>query len=257
MSGCDKKPVEGEAMSVRRGRAVTVGIAGRDARALADALAGCGFECVGSATDGANGLMLIREREPDLAIAAAIMPGMDGIAFAGRVGRLRLNLRPGVLLLTPPGMTLPGASKLRALGTLTLEAPPDAAKLAAALVALRENAPALPPDKAARLDALMDALGVPPHPGRDCLSRAAAMVWRDRRRLRAMKDDLYPDLARRVHMSPAQVERAIRHVIGVAWRSGDIDAQHRIFGDTIDARRGQPTCGEMIAQLAEELRWEG
>jgi hypothetical protein len=46
-------------------------------------------------------------------------------------------------------------------------------------------------------------------------------------------------------------------VIEVAWRTGEIDEQARIFGDTIDARRGRPTCGEMIAQLADILRWEG
>ena len=49
----------------------------------------------------------------------------------------------------------------------------------------------------------------------------------------------------------------LRHVIDAAWRTGEIEQQHRLFGDTIDARRGKPTCGEMIAQLAEELRWEG
>ena len=54
-----------------------------------------------------------------------------------------------------------------------------------------------------------------------------------------------------------QAERAMRYAIDAAWRTGQIDNQHRIFGDTIDARRGKPTCGEMIAQLAEELRWEG
>ena len=53
------------------------------------------------------------------------------------------------------------------------------------------------------------------------------------------------------------VERAIRHVIDVAWRSGEMEAQYKIFGDTIDAKRGSPTCGEMIAQIADILRWEG
>ena len=66
----------------------------------------------------------------------------------------------------------------------------------------------------------------------------------------------YPEVARQTGLSPAQVERALRHAIDAAWRNGAIEHQHRIFGDTIDARRGKPTCGEMIAQLAEELRWE-
>ena len=58
-------------------------------------------------------------------------------------------------------------------------------------------------------------------------------------------------------MTPAQAERAIRYVIDAAWRTGAMEEQNRIFGDTIDARRGRPPCGEMIAQLAEHLRWEG
>ena len=50
---------------------------------------------------------------------------------------------------------------------------------------------------------------------------------------------------------------AMRHAIDVAWRTGEIEQQQAIFGDTIDARRGKPTCGEMIALLADILRWEG
>ena len=72
-----------------------------------------------------------------------------------------------------------------------------------------------------------------------------------------MKRRLYPAVAGHAGMTPAQAERAIRHVIDAAWRTGQIEQQNRIFGDTIDARRGKPTSGEMIAQLAEELRWEG
>ena len=239
-------------MGVRRGRAVAVGIPGRDLAALAEN----GFDLAGSAESGPEGLRLIEAAQPDLVLAAAIMPGMDGVAFARRARALRLNLRPDILLLKPPGLRLPGESNLAALGTLAMDAPLTGEKLAAALTRLGEMGQALPPQVAAKLRAMLDALGVPPHPGRECLARAVALVWRDRRRLRGLRKDLYPELARRTGLSPAQVERAIRHVIGVAWRDGDIEQQHRLFGDTIDARRGQPTGSEMIAQLAEELRWE-
>lgn len=244
-------------MSVRRHRAISVGIVGPDARALAEALAANDCELAGQATDGAGGLRLIRALEPDLVVACAIMPGMDGIAFATRARALRLSLRPDILLLTPPGLRLPGASKLEQLGTMTVDAPPDADGLAAALRRLRAAGQTLPAEKALRLHALLDAIGIPEHPGRECLAKAVAIVWRDRRILHALKGDLYPELARHTALTPVQVERAIRHVIDAAWRTGDIEQQHRIFGDTIDARRGKPTCGEMIAQLAEELRWEG
>ena len=107
-----------------------------------------------------------------------------------------------------------------------------------------------------RLEALLDALGVPEHPGRECLRRAVALAWADRRTLRALRASLYPRACAETGLTPVQAERAIRHAIDVAWREGAIEQQHRVFGETIDARRGKPTCGEMIAQLAEELRWE-
>ena len=107
------------------------------------------------------------------------------------------------------------------------------------------------------LEELLDALCVPEHPGRGCLKSAVALAWADRRRLSALKAYLYPEAARQSGLKGAQCERAICHVIDCAFRTGEIERQHEIFGDTIDARRGKPTGGEMIAQLAEELRWEG
>ena len=244
-------------MSESRPSAVTAGLTGSALTSLRAALADAGFGTVGSAPDGPGGLRLIREYEPDVAVASAVMPGMDGVAFVRAVGGLRLNVRPSVVLVRPGGLRLPGEDALPGLGAALLTLPVQADALGAALRRLSEAPVALPPEQGARLTALMDALGVPRHPGRDCLERAVALVWADRRRLRTLKGCVYPALSRQTGLSPAQAERAMRHAIDAAWRTGAIEEQHRIFGDTIDARRGKPTCGEMIAQLAEKLRWEG
>lgn len=243
-------------MSDSRRRAVSAGISGAALSALGEALDGAGYALAASAADGPGGLRLIRELEPDLAVASAVMPGMDGAAFVRSVGALRLNVRPAVALLRHAGLKLPGEDALPGLGAAVLELPLDARALEDALRRLGEAPAALPPALAARLDGLLDALGVPGHPGRDCLKLSVALVWADRRRLRTLKASVYPALSRQTGLSPAQAERAMRHAIDAAWRTGEIDEQHRIFGDTIDARRGKPTCGEMIAQLAEKLRWE-
>ena len=103
-------------------------------------------------------------------------------------------------------------------------------------------------------------LGLTPdgvQPGRDMLARATALCWRDRRRLRCLKRDVYPESGRPFGRTGAQAERAMRHVIQAAWRTGDMAEQQRLFGDTIDERRGHPTSSEMIAQLSDILRWEG
>ena len=240
-------------MDKKRRRAV----AASDAAGLLRALDAAGYALAGRAANAASALRLLREVQPDLMACDAILPGMDGAALARRVRAARLNVQPAILLLAPRGLRLPGADGLEALGATMLETPAGADDFARALEAARQLPIPLPPEKAARLEALLDALGVPAHAGRACLKRAVALAWADRRRLGALRADLYPAAARDADLSPEQCERAIRHVIDRAFRTGEIEQQHRIFGDTIDARRGKPTSGEMIAQLAEELRWEG
>lgn len=243
-------------MGVEGSRAVAVGLYGGRIPALEEALVDCGYALAGLAPDGTTGLGLLQALQPTLALVNAVMPGMDGVAFARRARALRLVIQPDILLLAPSGLRLPEPDSLPALGVVTLETPVDADRLKAALDALSKRPRTLPEDKAARLKALLDALGVPLHRGRDCLVLAVTLAWHDAGRVASLKDGVYPEVARQTGLSPAQVERALRHAIDAAWRNGAIEHQHRIFGDTIDARRGKPTCGEMIAQLAEELRWE-
>lgn len=243
-------------MDGHRVRAVLAGLPDGDA-AAASALAEAGCDVIGRAAGGASALALVRDTEPDLVLADAVLPGMDGVEFVRRARRLKLNLHPAILLMRLPGLLLPGEDQLAALGAAAIGKPPTAEAILGAFAQLDARPMPLPADKAARLAGLLDALGVPEHPGRTCLMHAVALAWGDRRRLRAMKDGLYPTAGRLSGMAPAQAERAIRYVIDAAWRTGSMEQQQKIFGDTIDARRGRPTCGEMIAQLADILRWEG
>ena len=239
------------------GPAVAAGLPGAGRTAMDAALAEAGIGPVFHAADAREALRLLQAHEADLVLADAVLPGMDGAALAGEIRGLRLNVQPAVVLLRVPGCMLPGADRLAALGAAVLEKPLDGAALTGALEALAACPPPLPDDRAARLEALLDALGVPEHPGRDCLREAVALVWRDRRLLRPLRAGLYPEVSRRTGLTTAQVERAARYAIDAAWRAGDLAQQHKLFGHTIDARRGKPTCGEMIAQLADILRWEG
>lgn len=228
-----------------------------DTPGLSEALEASGLRLCGRASGGAGVLALLRDARPDLIAASAILPGMDGVALARAVRREKLNLQPALLLLKPRGLHLPGEDRLSGLGALALETPADADALARAIASALALPIPLPEEKSVRLEALLDALGVPEHPGRACLKHAVALAWADRRRLNALRACLYPEAAKRAGLTAEQCERAIRHAIDAAWRVGAMEQQHKIFGDTIDARRGKPTGGEMIAQLADILRWEG
>ena len=244
-------------MQTERRRAVLACPDPKCAKALRAALTGAGYPDVVEAADAASALEAVSACRPSVVLAYAILPGGDGMALSKRITSLPLARYPDVALVRPAGLKLPGEASPGDYGAMVLDLPVTASDLAAALHALQCGFRPLPPGKAAILADLLDRLGVPGHPGRDMLARAVALAWRDRDRLQNLKDFIYPDAAQPFGRTGAQAERAMRHVIEAAWRTGEIEEQHRIFGDTIDARRGRPTCREMIAHLADILRREG
>ena len=235
-------------------QAVVAALDAESAATLSRTLTLSNCEVAAMAFTAADALDAVRAHQPDILLAEAILPGGDGAYIARQILHTPLERYPDILLLKPRALELPDAALL---GTQLLNRPLTPEVLALALAECRESPCWLPPEKAGQLKSLMNRLGVPPHPGREMLERAAALCWRNRRRLYNLQRDVYPEAARPFGKTAAQAERAIRHVIEAAWRRGDMEQQQAIFGDTIDARRGRPTCGEMIAQLADILRWEG
>lgn len=244
-------------MQTGRKRALIACLDANDTLRYAAALSAAGYYAPGAVYSAREVLPALRAHQPQLLLAQAVLPGGDGIALSHDIAGASLNIYPHVLLTAPPGLRLPGSDDLDGLGAALIPGPVTAEAIARAVSVLEARAHLLPKDGASKLRALMDRLGVPVHPGREMLAHASALVWRDRSRLENLRDRVYPDAARPLGKTGPQAERAIRHVIEAAWRTGEIDEQQRIFGDTIDARRGRPTCGEMIAQLADILRWEG
>ena len=220
-------------------------------------LEACGYSLISRSTDGVSALQLIEDDQPDLLLADVILPRLDGACLVEQIYALPLLVHPQIILMQLPGFGLPGAARLAQFGVAVLNKPLSAPSLESALTRLSAGNHILPPEKVRRLDALIRDLGIPDHVGRDYLICAVGMAWMDRRCIHSLKGGLYPAVAQKFGKTPDQIERALRHVIDVAWQTGEIEQQHRIFGDTIDARRGKPTCGETIAQLADILRWEG
>ena len=216
-------------------------------------LAAVGFSRIVLAADGLTALRLVRDCLPDALVADAVLPVLNGEALADRVRRMPLAVYPAMVLLRLPGMRVgnPGVD----CALLEKNVGPDA--LTAALDALAPEHRPVPPEKRDRAVELLERLGVPEHCGREYLTRAIEMSWMDSRLLPALPARLYPAIAAEFGADRRHVERAMRHAIDEAWRSGEMEAQYELIGDTIDAKRGSPTCGEMIAQIADILRWEG
>lgn len=223
---------------------------------LVRALSAAGMELLGAAQNGLDALHLLEKLQPDLLAADENLPVMDGCTLARRVlGRFELPVRPAVLLLHDSRFPLPDTQAL--CGAVLLEKPLREEAVPAALVRLRQTAAVFAPHHLRRIEDLLVSLGVPNHPGRECLKYAALICASDVRCLHNLASRVYPLVGEMCACTADQAQRAMRHVIESAWQSDQFDNQYRIFADTVDARRGQPTLREMIFRLADILRLEG
>lgn len=65
--------------------------------------------------------------------------------------------------------------------------------------------------------------------------------------------DVYQYVAECFATTPQRVERNIRAVIEASWRCGNMEAQHRYFGNTVNQLNGRPTNKEFIANITDRI----
>lgn len=227
-------------------------VASMAAADMANVLRSLGYEPV-CVPDGVQALRMCGEDTPDIVVADAILPSLDGFALAKRIRALRLRRMPGIIVMHLPGM----GRRLDMPGCAVLEKPAEAGEIRRELEFLAVENRVQNGEGSEKIGRILDLLGVPVHPGREYLADAAFLAGEDTALLMRLTEGLYPMVAARAGTDANAVERAMRRVIDAAWGSGNIEEQYRIFRNTIDAARGKPTCGEMIAQLTEMLRREG
>lgn len=237
-------------MHAFRARAVAASALPEEAEALRGMLLRVGFSETICVYDGQSAVRQAQRAATDAIVADAVLPGLDGRAMAQRISSLPLNVYPAVILLSPKGIRPTDAD-------CVLEKPLCESDLTFALEKTIPGRRSVPLQKRRMAVEALERLGVPELPGREYLVRAIEMAWMDSRLLRQLTVALYPAVAEEAGKDRRHVERAMRRAIDEAWRSGAMEAQYELFGDTIDARRGSPTLGEMIARIADILRWEG
>lgn len=221
-------------------------------RRIASALGAAEIELEFLARDGYAAREALFRFRPDLLVTDAQLPGTDGITLAERI-------RSGFEFPVRPAVIVVGAASETPAESETVFLPPTFtdADFLRVIETLRHTPAAFSPKETARADALLTDLGVPEHVGRECLKAACLLCAADERLRSGMRNALYPRVGEMHGLTAAQAERAMRHAIARAWQSNQMENQYRIFRDTIDAGRGQPTCREMISRLADILRLEG
>ena len=243
-------------MAARCKTALVAEPSGAERARLGEMAAKLGFGRVLQTEDGLEALRLVEDLLPDaLLVSATLRPG-DGVWLALTVARKPLTVRPAVVLMRLPGLMVPRSAELADCGVAVIDRPASPDALSDALARTDVSVRPLPEAIRRRRDELLDRLGVTGHEGRTYLETAVGLAWLDMRLARSLTATLYPLVGRRHGVSARKVEQSMRYAIELAWKRGRIDEQYRIFRGTIDAQRGKPTCGEMIAQLADILRME-
>jgi len=98
------------------------------------------------------------------------------------------------------------------------------------------------------------AIGIPSNlKGYQYLREAVKMTIDEPDAITHITTRIYPELAKRFHTSPSNVERAMRHAIETAWERGKKENIDSLFGLKIYDRNEKPTNSEFIALIADKL----
>lgn len=232
------------------------------------------YQVIGSATNGENCILQLRNHKIDILILDMIMPKKDGVDVleALKINRIEVShiicVTPFVndLILTKlkdyqvdyvmmkPFHTSQLINKMNLLTQQKVKMVDSDMSICLNLNEdQRKNAAKI--ELQSEITELLHEIGIPAHiKGYMYLRTAIEKTYFNIDYLGQVTKVLYPEIARVYSTTASRVERAIRHAIEVAWNRGNIDAIDDIFGYTISATKAKPTNSEFIAMLADKLR---
>lgn len=231
------------------------------------------FQLLGSATNGENCIIELRNHKIDVLIIDMIMPKKDGLDVLESMKVNRIEAQH--IICTTPFVNDFIVSRLKEFNVDYVMMKPfsptqltDKIKSLTNIknnymnhqsIALMNNEEESEGHFKMKLEneitELLHEIGIPAHiKGYQYLRTAIEKTYFNIDYLGQVTKVLYPEIAKEYATTASRVERAIRHAIEVAWNRGNIDAIDDIFGYTISATKAKPTNSEFIAMLADKLR---
>lgn len=224
------------------------------------------MEVVGMAGDGLEGLNVIEETKPDIAILDMIMPRFDGLGLLERINQFNTKARPFFICLSAVGQEELIGRAIALGAKYYMIKPFDMEMLMKRIRELADNKQGIPreeqknltQDKTKNLEEKITdiflLIGIPAHiKGYHFLREAIKMVVKNGDVINRITKELYPGIARQFKTTPSKVERAIRHAIDVAWNRGKVENINELFGYVVYDENDKPTNGEFIALIADKL----
>ncbi len=232
------------------------------------------FEVIDIAADGEEAIKSLKKNQCDVLLLDIIMPNLDGIGVLERLkSEPDIKSIPKVIMLTALGHENITQRAIKLGADYYIMKPFDLKVLIQRIreIGAREElgtstekirSSYTPNIKGkdslkAEVTSIIHKIGVPAHiKGYEYLREAILIVFEDVDLLNGITKQLYPRIASKYNTTASRVERAIRHAIEVAWDRGNIEFLNRLFGHTVNLKKGKPTNSAFIAKIADNLRLE-
>ncbi len=225
------------------------------------------IEILGTASDGAEGLEVIKSKKPDAVILDIVMPKLDGLGLLEKLRDESINAK--IIMYSAIGNDKV-VQKTFSLGAqyyimkpcafsdieqriieacATVPASSSVISASTSEMTITEN------NLESVITDIIHDIGVPAHiKGYSYLREAIGLCIKDDEFINSITKLLYPTVAKNFSTTSSRVERAIRHAIEVAWNRGREEILTDIFGYTIDTNKGKPTNGEFIAMISDSIK---
>lgn len=217
------------------------------------------FELIANTDNGTDGIRIINELMPDVAICDLVLKGTDGLTLLEKVKGTNTKI---VIYSAFDSDDVIRSACLKG-AALYLVKPLTPETLAARLIDLLKNQTpennntqltAFSAAEEVRISNVFLSAGIPPHiKGYGFLRTGVQLAMHNPAILGNITKQLYPLIAENYNTSASKVERGIRHAIEVAWNRGRIENLNSIFGVSFYSSGDKPTNGEFIALIADRL----
>lgn len=230
------------------------------------------LEVVGTAKDGEEAYLMIKEKQPDVVLLDVVMPKLDGFGVLDKVNNdSSIQKHPSFVMISAIGQEQITEDAFNHGVDYYIMKPFDndmvinrikhirdrksGQKLQRKVNAYEKVETVSEQDLEAVVTEIIHEVGVPAHiKGYQYLREAIIMSVNDMDMLNSITKILYPTIAKKFDTTSSRVERAIRHAIEVAWSRGKMDTIDEMFGYTISNGKGKPTNSEFIALITDRIR---
>lgn len=227
------------------------------------------IEVVGIANDGSDGINLLVEKKPDVALIDIVLPVLDGLSILERLNSLfmldeiccimlsavshdniikrAVELGAKYYILKP----FDNEALIRRMFEITRDFKSESNKNGAPEFNKKTTNIPLEPEKYANY--MLQIMGIPPNlTGYYYLRRAIVLCIKDESMLNCLTKVLYPQIGKDFKTTSVRVERAMRHSIEKAWNDDTSKRYYTALGRTAPENiSSRPSNGILIMDLVD------